>query len=163
MRRKDRCPKRPNPWFGHDKDMRVFVRENIKLAFSKGQTKDEFLALLKPEMRATAGEMFDYYKGKEAQADAAFEIKAAPEPLRTLFLQGGKQTGDFYEGVLAFEEQYNAKQFVQASNFARWLRQWDLKVGHGTIDIRWTEFTSKLRPMSADMAYDMAVAKEIGQ
>ena len=155
------CPK--NRWFGHDKDMRVFVRDNIKYAFAQGWTKDEFLSKLKAEIRPTAGEMYDYYKGREAQADAAFEIKSAPEPLRTLFLEGGKQTGDFYEGVLAFEEQYNAKQFVQASNFARWLRQWDLKVGHGTIDIRWTEFTCKLRPMSTEMAYDMAVAKEIGQ
>lgn len=155
------CPGGKNRWFGDDKQMRVFVRDCIKDAFAKGQTKEQYLAALKPEMRATAGEMFDYYKGREAQADAEFEIKAMPEPLRTLFLEGGKQTGDFYEGVLAFEEQYNAPQFVRATNFARWLRQWDLKVGHGTIDIRWTEFQSKLQPMSQDMAYDMAMAKEM--
>jgi hypothetical protein len=149
-------------WFGHDKAMRVFVRDCIKDAFAKGQTKDQYLAQLKPEMRATAGEMFDYYKGQEAQADAVFEIKTMPEPMRTLFLLGGKQCGDFHEGVLAFEEQYSAAQFVYASNFARWLKQWSLGVGHGTIDIRWTEFSSKLRPMSTEMVYDMAVAKEIG-
>jgi len=160
------CPKNrwfgQNRWFGHDRQMRAFVRDCIKDCFAKGKTKEEYLASLKEDIRATAGEMWDYYLGREAQADAAFDIKPMPEPMKSMYLNALKETGDLHLAVQRIEESLNSPQYVRLMNFARWLKQWELSIGHGTVDLRWTEFSSKLRPMSQDQAYEFAMAAMVG-
>jgi len=83
------------------------------------------------------------------------------EPMRTLFLSGLKETGNLEDAALRHEEDLTSRESHQLQDFAKWLKAHDLSVGHGTIDIRWTEFQYNAKPISREEAYQVAM-KEAG-
>jgi hypothetical protein len=83
------------------------------------------------------------------------------EPLRTLLMQAAKQAGNYEERALAYvEEEMTLADLDDASRFFAWLREHGLTFGHGTIDLRFEEFTTGRAPMSQEAAYQYAMRKE---
>lgn len=88
-------------------------------------------------------------------------VRPMPEPMRTLVLEGVKMAGshDAAEVLIYIEEQLTPKEFRDVEGFCKWLVKNDLKVGHGTISLRWDEFRSKRAPAGQEEAYQWAMKK----
>lgn len=88
------------------------------------------------------------------------KITKMPARLSLLLLQAGKAAGTIYppeEALLPVEEHMTGAEIKQATAFLEWLHQHGLTFGHGTIDLRWTEFKQKLAPVGKEEAYQYAL------
>jgi hypothetical protein len=61
------------------------------------------------------------------------------------------------DALLPVEEHMTSAEIMQATAFLEWLHRHGLTFGHGTIDLRWTEFKRKLAPATKDEAYQHAL------
>ena len=71
--------------------------------------------------------------------------KLMPEPMRTLVLEGIKMAGKIHpaEDALAYvEEQMTVPEYKDAKAFLDWLYSHGLTIGHGTIQLRYHEYTN---------------------
>lgn len=82
---------------------------------------------------------------------------AMPEPLRSLFLNACKVTGNMSEASLYIEESLTGNELTRLQKFVAWLKYHNLTVGWGTIDLRWNEWKTGASPMSPDAAYKMTL------
>jgi hypothetical protein len=90
------------------------------------------------------------------------KITKMPARLSLLLLQAGKMAGRMYppaEALSPVEEHMTLPEINSATAFLEWLHKHSLTVGHGTIDLRWTEFKRKLAPATKDEAYQYAMQK----
>lgn len=67
------------------------------------------------------------------------------------------------DAALAYsEEHFTQPDYEKAKKFLEWLYKNGLTIGHGTIDLRYHEFTKKLTPVSRDEAYQYALKQAGG-
>ena len=90
------------------------------------------------------------------------KITKMPQRLNLLLLQAARMAGKIHppeEALSSVEEQMTQEEFKQATAFLEWVYKNGLTFGHGTIDLRWTEFKQKLSPVTRDEAYQYAMRK----
>jgi hypothetical protein len=83
------------------------------------------------------------------------------EPMKTLYLDAVKTTGDCELAIRLIEERLTVPEVKQLTEFAAWLGNHELTVSHDTIDARFKEFTTGIPPLRMNSTYKFA-ARTVG-